>query len=387
MLILVLGGVLLMMGTVAMRVTTNDIRASGNYKHSVEALYLAEAGIARAKLALDGKDFGTVLGEIGVDTSNLAEFDKRMQDWSRTKDRDTSLQVFLDTTEFGEGEYSVMLFDNNDGDGDPLTDSDGRLMARSTGVLVNGSNRTLEVVFAVSSARGMVGEGAIVAAGDVRTLGTLVVDGRDHDINGNYVGSGMKGINTLGAYSRGGNSKVGGTDDFGTDKVPSKSIASVVEENATGWSEPDNPDDALGLDDGTLEALARSGVNGSQYVENPSDLSTPLNGVTYVKLKCGETWTSVHLGNSQGILVVHSDCKDATIKNINTGTFKGILIADDIVHIHNDIIGMVLQISSAPSSGNCIGNGNGSVKYSSQAIGNALASITNVVRIVAWREI
>jgi hypothetical protein len=140
---------------------------------------------------------------------------------------------------------------------------------------------------------------------------------------------------------------------------------------------------------GTLEALAKSGAGGSQYVTDPALLTTPLTGVTYVDLPCGSTWIGPPTTNGSGILVVHSACKDATLKNINDGPFKGIVIADDVVHIHNDIIGMVMQISDVwgPGHGRCIGNGSGRVLYSSIAISQALASLSSGVQMVAYREL
>jgi hypothetical protein len=48
--------------------------------------------------------------------------------------------------------------------------------------------------------------------------------------------------------------------------------------------------------------------------------------------------------------------------------FRGLIIADDIIHIHADIIGAVVSLTTNPSAGNVIGNGNGTVKFSSEAI-------------------
>ncbi|MFQ5989889.1 MAG: hypothetical protein ACE5K9_08240 [Candidatus Methylomirabilales bacterium] len=51
--------------------------------------------------------------------------------------------------------------------------------------------------------------------------------------------------------------------------------------------------------------------------------------------------------------------------------FKGLLIADDIVHIHSRIIGAVVSLTLGPSSGNVLGNGSGEVLYSNEALANA----------------
>jgi len=67
--------------------------------------------------------------------------------------------------------------------------------------------------------------GAVKAAvstnNDIKTLGNLVIDGRDHDENGNLIpGQGTLGIWTTGSMNQSGNSHIGGHD--GTDYAPSK---------------------------------------------------------------------------------------------------------------------------------------------------------------------
>ncbi|MBN1301909.1 MAG: hypothetical protein JW995_11900 [Melioribacteraceae bacterium] len=224
---------------------------------------------------------------------------------------------------------------------------------------------------------------AVTTNNPVETLGNLIVDGRNHDINGNLVAnSGTYGIWTTQNYSRGGNSKLGSTHS-GSDIAPIKAGANFT--NTFKSSQvypggyPDTPDSILGgtangFPPGTLKSIAQSGKAGSQYVTNPGNLTYPLIGVTYVELPSGERWQSMNISGS-GVLVVHNSSNNAIIKNLNSGVFKGILIADDIIHIHTYIIGAVIGLSSSPSEGNCIGNGNGDVLYSSEAIEKATKEI------------
>ena len=130
---------------------------------------------------------------------------------------------------------------------------------------------------------------------------------------------------------------------------------------------------AKGYSEGKLKSIAQSKSGGSQYVTDPSKLTWPLTGVTYVELGNNGTWQSMSIDGS-GILVVHNSYLNAQMKNLNSGTFKGLIIADDIVHIHSTIIGAVVGLTPNPSDGNCIGNGNGSVLYSAEAINKALPS-------------
>jgi hypothetical protein len=221
---------------------------------------------------------------------------------------------------------------------------------------------------------------AITTNNPIRTLGNLVVDGREHAMDGtNIPGSGTLGIWTTRTLSQSGNSKIGGHSS-GVDYVPSKpgspSIIATMQTWPGGY--PGSPDSILGgasqgFPEGTLKAIAQSRIGGSQYVTDPSLLTRPFQGVTYVELPSGGLWQSMDISGS-GILVVHNSAKNAGMKNLNSGTFKGLMIADDVVHIHTDIIGGLICLSPAPSEGNCIGNGNGRVLYSSEAITRATGS-------------
>jgi len=221
---------------------------------------------------------------------------------------------------------------------------------------------------------------AITTNNPVQTLGKLLVDGRDHDKNGNLLpGKGTLGIWTTDSYSRGGASTVGGTfakKDYAPDKKYSSNIVSTSQSWPDGY--PSTPEGVLGgsakgYKDGMLKSMAMSGSDGSQYVTDPSKLTYPLKGITYVELSDGETWQSMNIEGS-GILIVHNNKLNAKMKNLNSGTFKGLLMADDIIHIHADIIGAVVGLTPNPSEGNCIGNGNGTVLFSSEAIMSSMPS-------------
>lgn len=212
--------------------------------------------------------------------------------------------------------------------------------------------------------------GGITANSTVKTLGNLVIDGRDHDLNGALVsGQGTLGVSTMGTFDQSGSSTGGGTAE-GVDYMPSKPAdPAIVEENAS-YTFPANPDEVFEYEEGTLKAMAQSGANGGQYVTNPANLTFPLSGVTYVELASGEMWQSMDFGASSGVLVVHNSSCNAGMKNLSSGTFKGLIIADDIEHIHMTIIGAVITMTTTPS-GNCIGNGSGQILYSSAALTQA----------------
>ncbi|GMU90281.1 MAG: hypothetical protein AMXMBFR49_24870 [Chlorobiota bacterium] len=230
----------------------------------------------------------------------------------------------------------------------------------------------------ISTVRPPAIKGAITANTAITTLGNLTVDGQNHDTSGGFLAAGgTLGIWTTQTLSRSGNSKIGGTNTLGTNYSPSKTPPAgiIATSQVFPGGFPLSPDSLMGgplngYPEGTLKAIAMSGAGGSQYTTNPGTLTYPLRGVTYVELPDGGLWNSATITGS-GILVVHNTTVNAGIKNLNTGPFKGILLADDIVHVHCDIIGAVIAISSSPSSGNCIGNGSGRILYSGDAVTNA----------------
>ena len=124
-------------------------------------------------------------------------------------------------------------------------------------------------------------------------------------------------------------------------------------------------------------------MNGSQYVTNPNLLTLPLSGVTYVE---ADNWQAVNFGISSGILIVHNASRNAVLKNTNGGIFKGIMIVDDYVHEHNDMLGCVITLSTSPSSGNVLGNGSGYIHFSTAAIGAALSFIAGPSK-ASWRDV
>ena len=220
--------------------------------------------------------------------------------------------------------------------------------------------------------------GAITTNNDVNTLGTLNVDGRDHDTSGALIAaSGKYGIWTTGTYVQDGNSKVGGTTTANVDVTPKKNADSTViaQHQVYAGGYPGSPDSVLGgslngFPEGTLKNVARARMGGSQYVTDPAALSFPLRGVTYVELPSGASWISPQLSGS-GILIIHNSAKNAIIKAFS-GKFTGLIISDDVDKIHALVIGAIVSLTPAPASGNTIGNGTGDVYYSKRAI--ALAS-------------
>jgi hypothetical protein len=213
---------------------------------------------------------------------------------------------------------------------------------------------------------------------NILTLGNIVIDGRDHTADGTVVpGEGTYGIWTTETYSQSGASEVGGTYNK-TDYVPSKTPdPNIIAENQTwpGGTPPTTPEQVFtNLPNGfSLKEYAQSGDGESQYVTDPTNLTFPLKGVTYIELPSGGYWTDANIEGT-GILIVHNDQVDAIIKN-TYNNFTGLIIADDIVHLHSTIIGAVISLTQNPSEGNTIGNSDGFILYSKEVLNNSLLSV------------
>ena len=237
---------------------------------------------------------------------------------------------------------------------------------------------------------------ALSTNGTTRTTGGIIVDGRDHTTAGILTGNpGVMGVWTTSTYAQGGGSTVGGTSQSGVDHAPtSPGDTSVIRTGQVypgGY--PNTPDSILGgtangFPPGTLKTFAKSGAQGSHYVTNPATLPSILHGVTYVELASGGTWSPVLAGD--GIIVIHNTSLNAVLKN-PSGTFTGLIIADDINKINGSlIIGAAIELTASPTA-QVIGNGNGSILYSAQAVQNSINLLSSggngsASSVLGWLE-
>jgi hypothetical protein len=258
----------------------------------------------------------------------------------------------------------------------------------------------------------------------------MVIDGRNHDLNLNIVpNSGTMGISSSVEFKNEENAAIGGTYN-GTDYVPQNPEKEDIIEDFYNWGGefPDNPDEILGYPEGTLKAIAQSGVNGSQYLLNPKDedidemhLDFPLSGVTYIELTDGkERQLKMQGPGNSGIVVVHgpnasSRLAGVKMEELNVGKnetivchgwnqvnevtkvitvdaledhlshgdiqetcganytwFQGMIITDYSFHHHLDILGAIIQLSpDLEMSKNCNGNADHWIKYSDESVEDA----------------
>jgi len=336
--------ILALMGSAAVVLTRTDLKITSNYKNRTKSFYVADAATQYAKAALAFTDPNPIT-------------------WSSAS--------FL-------GAESVTITVTPDS-GDP------NIATISATSILHGSNVTVDlgVLQTEPTMAGVVG--GITSNGPIAVNGTLDIDGRDHDLNCNVIpGGGVPGIYTNSTFEQGGNGEVGGFANGVEYPLSNPGDPAIITTNGT--EAVATPDAAVGFSEGVLKHLAQAGIGGGQYVTDPSNLTLPLQGVTYVELPSGTTWQSSNmLTAGTGVLVVHNSDINAILENTNGGTFTGLIIADDIVHLHNEIIGAIVTLTPNPSSGNVLGNGTGSVCYSSIALGG-LNFITEISE-TAWREV
>ncbi len=229
------------------------------------------------------------------------------------------------------------------------------------------------------------------ANANINTLGNMLIDGRDHDKFGTIIpNNGTYAIVTTQSYTPGGHTMLAGTTVEGLDLGPTHTQWEPIVLQNYVWPEgyPQTPEEVLGGAEfgfvpDFFKMVALSGDNGSQYVTDPDNLIFPLQGVTYVELPSGESWNSANLGeNSEGLLIIHNNAINALISNITAPIFRGLIIADDMTHIHADILGAIFVLADEPLSGNCIGNGTGDILYSRQVLHETISGTgINVVNI------
>lgn len=225
-----------------------------------------------------------------------------------------------------------------------------------------------------------VGMTSVTANSEVRVNGSFLIDARNHTAggvlipqDGTYCLWSTGNIITTGAFEGGGTFN---NVDYIPQTPPDPAVIASNQIYTGGF--PTTPEQVFGNyppGSKTLKEFAQTGENGSQYVTDPALLSYPLQGVTYLELPPGNPgkWDPADISGS-GILVVHNNTLDAKMKNIE-GNFTGLLIADHILLLKSDIIGAVVSLAPYVSGSWVIGNSEGSILYSKEAIKNATKKV------------
>ncbi|MGD9201003.1 MAG: hypothetical protein PVI26_05540 [Chitinispirillia bacterium] len=197
---------------------------------------------------------------------------------------------------------------------------------------------------------------AITTRSSFSSNGAIVIDGRNWDhISHTIVDGGISGVRYNGVLDQTGNSRIGGN---GNEPIKN-AFPPIVDPNGSG--NPTTPEEVLGLDPGDLDDYIIDTI--------PSGPLNFENKILYISPPAGdEIWINPDFGGSTGILIFHNEGRTAQLKNIH-GDFKGIIIADQIVHINANalIYGAIFTLSPV-EGGNTFGNGNSDIRYSQSLI-------------------
>jgi len=314
--------------------------------------------------------------------------------------------------DFGGGTYEIAAVEN--------APDDYTLTSVGT---YGGTRRAIEAVVQRPSANLLLDAlAAITSNGPVETTGNITVDGRDHSIDGLLTGApGVFGVVGNDSVARRGSSEIGGNgvapskesnifDDFHTwaDGVDNDGDGATDEEPFDGVdndgdgeidedvnSYPTGPDVALGLPPGILKAIAQ--MSGTYFAtEGALNSCIAANGgnvpggkILYLE---ADEWLPADFGTElneePSIFVMHNESGTSLLKNLH-GQFKGLLLADHIVHINANaqVLGAVMSFGDE-LYGNDLGNGNADVKYSSEVLGSLPSNPAGDHFLLrSWREV
>jgi hypothetical protein len=413
------------MGAVFM--SNTEMRVSSGFSRSNNAVAAAEAGaehgiVALSQLSQGGQDPDSV--QILADTINgfaytVTAYSKREHTGEGGRDfngdGDKTDVVRYDQS-FGYMDAAATGAPGDEGLPVKLlaaTASDGR------------SSATVQVEIAKDRAAGSINAPFTLNAPQNATLtGNFDVDGRLYDRNGNLVDS--KDLNP--PYGNTAESKAASLTDCNywkaAMKIPTEAALDFAGSMTStghvafdhsgsekkGSAQNYDADDALPTLQFTPEEVL--GVNGGaldQYKKAASDVPdfSNLSGITYV------TSGSVpsQIGGS-GILIVHNpnydvkkyDCvnfpasckigysldpanKPLPLKINANGTFKGIIITDQLVHLNGNFTLLGALISLGTEAGDIPANGSGAAKWSCEAVQDAQAAVSGYSIRLSWVQL
>ncbi len=348
-----------LVGSAAAILTSTEVRVAALYNLSNRASAAANAGLehAVAHFGVSGPDNGwPVAGSIGG--------------------YDYSVAITRDSFDFGAGQLPVSWSStagyNTDDDGQPvwilssLATRGPYQSSEELRVSVGGGTFQPAAPFTSSSGmtvRGDVTISGVDASGDDSCGGdkpAVVLTDPDDDID------------------------TGGSVDFEGDEAYADSVPPYVAHDPAIMF--NTPEEVLGLDPGALDEYQQTG---QEFDADPPDT---LSGVTYITDDFGSNGAGSGDIDGSGVLIVHNPLYDprqhdpsdplydpvvaadpayapATLGNINSGTFNGVVIADRIDKLtgKTKIFGSVVMLRRVDDGRN-VATGKVLIQYSCTAI-------------------
>jgi hypothetical protein len=427
MIVMLLLFLLTLLGMAMYFMSSTDIKISRNVYTGTRAFFAAEAGIneaiARLNLAASDPDYDAAMfNGPPYDAASLVweyTFDGKLDNGDTytvtishkpdTKDLDGDLNtdevVAYDKDFFDDPNTFI-----------PVAGTGAAVeVIRSTGLAADGE--TTIVVEITKVPMDLKSRGAVTANSNVEIRGTVLIDGHDHDMDGNPLGAGV-GTDMPGVITTSDNTvdKVGTSDVYGSPPIIDKNNPGGWDPawgaSYDAWVFPNSPAQALGMSDIDWNSFA-----GAAAFNGPNDgsISFPLNGTYIVQ-------SDLHItdnGTNTGILIVHNPnydpCKydaakvfadtgdtsspcytpgydytapqnqPAALSFTGTGTFKGLIVADVVDSISGSptVIGAIVSLSTIDV--NKFGTGTPDILFSSEALNHA-ASLGYSKKLAWYKE-
>ena len=384
-------GILTMLSATFANLVTHEYRNAAWQRQWVQAYYIAEAGMAKA--------WFTLKNGVNGSTNNLGDIVMGPDGEPNTGDDGTL--SFSANVDFGSGNFSVRITDNDDGDGDNVTDSDDILMLTSTGV-VGDIERKIEVRL---TAMPFVPNYAVTAGGDFQISGNPTIQGSNGTVhaNNNVTISGSPNIsqNLLagGSVNISGNPTIGGTISSGAATIPIPSVdpgfyrgnadyelrgdGGVFDVSAGTLTYPDRFN-GWRHSGGEWRLSGNSGYDGTYYVEgdaevsgNPGSRANPWRATIIATGSISISGNPNIQPETPDLLFVAG--RDIKISGNPSQSYEGVMLAHEQIKISGNpsIEGAVIAEDAENISGSVTENkisGNATITYN----GNLLPPLPKV---------
>lgn len=379
--------ILFITGIAANHNVNSDISSVVRHHSYTQSLYIAEAGIARAKAECVSRYIG----------GNWTNFTKLLKGNDNTEGTsDDGILSFGSSVAFHGGSYAVKIINDSKDTGGVYIDTNNTIVIESIGTY-HDSTTKLRVVIRMNKAPEMEGSISLLGEADTSFSGnSFKIDGRDYRLSDGATPTGPYPKYALTSYD--GSSKTGIIDSLSDDQK--NNILGLGYDAGTnpvtpsvGVSSSFTPDDLKGY----IEAVKNIADN---KLINPSTLDGVALGttgspkITYI-LKSDATAIKI-TGNTSGagLLVIEGGDLEITLtgnmswtgmivvlgrsvgfKQTGSGSLKGGLI---VYEDNNPDTGKELEVG-----------GNFEMKYSSEAISlvNNLVTGKQKYTVVSWQKI
>jgi Tfp pilus assembly protein PilX len=399
--------VLALVGVVAAVITSTEIKISSNYNTSVQASYIARAGVEHARQKLKFLNEGsTDTDSFSDELANAASFDETLEGY--TGDDDVPV---VGTTDLGNGSYTVYLTNDSVDGSTNQTDTNRTVCLTSVATTSNGSKAIVEMtvsdfeLFPLPATITMLGSGATFTGGNSIQK---EFHGDDHDQCGGSdpykpvivlsdateVSAMQEGIDTPSRYrtksSRGNPVNLNSSPDEVVIDISQSEIDDIDSNYDINLLDPADLDDLVETIKGQADTVAPDGstdatvdlgsTDDPKVVVVTGDFEMISNDIYHGAGILIVTGTLIFAGspNYDGLILVIGE--GAVVRNSDAGTLEDGIFNGAILVAKTT--GGVLGASSYTTAG----HGKGTIQYCSTAVDNAV-DLLSFLKPVAVRDI